>query len=203
MHADLPPLCIQLLSVYLQHFCTCSGMYHHTHAATNMTMQSSPSQEDCIHVCVNRFPAIKHSLPCPKCTADCLECPVQVQNTTRLCIVRDLTEHDVVSRIMRKENYLIGMLNKGVLALHVGTPCLGLRKKFMLTKTLEWNLHWCLLDCMFGEDFRLKPAFLEDAPALQRRFRSPALISQKSPCSMPAPRNAFMHLLECRPHCWH
>lgn len=96
---------------------------------------------------------------------------LQVQNTTRLCIVRDLTEHDVVSRIMRKENYLIGMLNKGVLALHVGTPCLGLRKKFMLTKTLEWNLHWCLLDCMFGEDFRLKPAFLQDARALQRRFR--------------------------------
>ena len=85
--------------------------------------------------------------------------------------MRDLTEHDVVSRIMRKENYLIGMLNKGVLALHVGTPCLGLRKKFMLTKTLEWNLHWCLLDCMFGEDFRLKPAFLQDAQALQRRFR--------------------------------
>lgn len=100
---------------------------------------------------------------------------VNVQNTTRLCIVRDLTEHDVVSRIMRKENYLIGMLNKGVLALHVGTPCFGLRKKFMLTKTLEWNLHWCLLDCMFGEDFRLKPAFLQDAKALQRRFRRMAL----------------------------
>ena len=72
---------------------------------------------------------------------------------------------------MRKENYLIGMLNKGVLALHVGTPCFGLRKKFMLTKTLEWNLHWCLLDYMFGEDFKLKPAFLLDAKALQRRFR--------------------------------
>ena len=98
-----------------------------------------------------------------------------MQNTTRLCIVRDLTQHDVVSRIMRKENYLIGMLNKGVLALHVTTPCFGLRKKFMLTKTLEWNLHWCLLDCMFGEDFRLKPAFLEDAKALQRRFRCVSL----------------------------
>ena len=101
---------------------------------------------------------------------------LQVQNTTRLCIVRDLTEHDVVSRIMRKENYLIGMLNKGVLALHVSTPCFGLRKRFMLTKTLEWNLHWCLLDCMFGEDFRLKPAFLEDAKALQKRFRCCAFL---------------------------
>ena len=96
---------------------------------------------------------------------------LQVQNTTRLCMVRDLTEHDVVSRIMRKENYLIGMLNKGVLALHVGTPCFGLRKRFMLTKTLEWNLYRCLLDCMFGEDFRIKPGFLEDAKALQKRFR--------------------------------
>lgn len=100
---------------------------------------------------------------------------VNVQNTTRLCMVRDLTEHDVVSRIMRKENYLIGMLNKGVLALHVGTPCLGLRKRFMLTKTLEWNLYWCLLDCMFGEDFRIKPAFLGDAKALQKRFRRMAI----------------------------
>ena len=36
----------------------------------------------------------------------------QVQKQTRLCITRDLTEKDVVSRIMRKENYLIGLLNK-------------------------------------------------------------------------------------------
>jgi autophagy-related protein 9 len=27
-------------------------------------------------------------------------------------MARDLTEHDIVARIMRKENYLIGMLNK-------------------------------------------------------------------------------------------
>ena len=37
---------------------------------------------------------------------------MQVQKQTRLCITRDLSEKDVVSRIMRKENYLIGMLNK-------------------------------------------------------------------------------------------
>ncbi len=41
---------------------------------------------------------------------------VQVQKQTRLCITRDLTEKDVVSRIMRKENYLIGMLNKASVA---------------------------------------------------------------------------------------
>lgn len=38
--------------------------------------------------------------------------PPQVQRTHRLCAARDLTEHDIVARIMRRENYLIGMLNK-------------------------------------------------------------------------------------------
>ena len=34
---------------------------------------------------------------------------MQVQQRVKLCVKRDLTEHDVVSRIMRKENYLIGV----------------------------------------------------------------------------------------------
>jgi autophagy-related protein 9 len=42
---------------------------------------------------------------------------VQLQHHQRLCIVRQLSAHDIVSRIMRKENYMIGLLNKGVLAL--------------------------------------------------------------------------------------
>ena len=33
-----------------------------------------------------------------------------MQRNLRLCIKRDLTEHDIVSRIMRKDNYLIGAL---------------------------------------------------------------------------------------------
>jgi autophagy-related protein 9 len=27
-------------------------------------------------------------------------------------MARDLSEHDIVARVMRKENYLVGMLNK-------------------------------------------------------------------------------------------
>lgn len=51
----------------------------------------------------------------------CFSCR-QVQRTHRLCAARDLSEHDIVSRVMRKENYLIGMLNK------VGKDeCAGLR----------------------------------------------------------------------------
>ena len=37
---------------------------------------------------------------------------MQVQRTHRLCVSRDLSEHDIVARVMRRENYLIGMLNK-------------------------------------------------------------------------------------------
>jgi len=41
----------------------------------------------------------------------------------RLCVVKDLTEHDIVQRIMPKDNYLIAMLNVGVLSLTVpGVP---------------------------------------------------------------------------------
>ena len=37
---------------------------------------------------------------------------LQVQKHMKLHITKELTEKDVVSRIMRKENYLVGMLNK-------------------------------------------------------------------------------------------
>lgn len=42
---------------------------------------------------------------------------VLLQQHIRLCIVRDLTAHDICARIMRRENFLIGMLNK------VTLPC--------------------------------------------------------------------------------
>jgi autophagy-related protein 9 len=70
---------------------------------------------------------------------------------------------------MRRENYLIGMLNRGVLALHVSLP--GTRRHFMLTKTLEWNLYFCIFDHMFDEHFRLRSNFVHDVAALHWRFK--------------------------------
>jgi hypothetical protein len=57
-----------------------------------------------------------------------------------------------------QENYLIGMLNAGVLALYVrgSGPVLG--RRFMLAKTLEWNLYLCILDPMFDEHFHIRQA---------------------------------------------
>lgn len=100
---------------------------------------------------------------------------VSLQHTTRLCIQRDLTEFDIVARIMRRDNYLIGMLNKGVLPLHVPLP--GLRQRFMLTKTLEWALDRCIFDHMFDPTtFRVRVEFVDDPEALQRRFRREAVL---------------------------
>ncbi|GLC35368.1 hypothetical protein PLESTB_000572200 [Pleodorina starrii] len=138
---------------------------------------------------------------------------VLVQRTTRLCISRDLDELYIVSRIMRKDNYLIAMINRNVLQLHLQPPpdapaplrrvlaaALSLvggggagggsaagggsgggggggsgggRGGFpppMLTKTLEWNLRWCILDHMFDDRFRIRPEF-SDVAALKRRLR--------------------------------
>lgn len=37
---------------------------------------------------------------------------VLLQQHIRLCVVRDLSAHDICARIMRKDNFLIGMINK-------------------------------------------------------------------------------------------
>ena len=58
---------------------------------------------------------------------------------------------------------------QGVLALNVSVP--GLGKRFMLTKTLEWNLNWCLLDTMLDHNFQIKEDFTHDIARLQWRFR--------------------------------
>ena len=92
--------------------------------------------------------------------ATILERVVLLQSSQQLCVVKDLSAHDVVMRLMRKENYLIGMLNKGVLAFPIspwvpgagptvnfGTD--GTRHHLILTKTLEWTLNWCILQSMF------------------------------------------------------
>lgn len=92
--------------------------------------------------------------------ATILEKVVELQSTCQLCVTKDLSAHDVVMRLMRKENYLIGMLNKGVLAFPIPkwVPGAGPAVKFdssgnhyrlTLTKSLEWTLNWCILQSMF------------------------------------------------------
>lgn len=89
-----------------------------------------------------------------------LEKVVLVQNSHKLCVVKDLSAHDIVMRLMRKENYLIGMINKGILAFPISTMIPGTGpivksgvtrgcQRLVLPNTLEWTLNWCILHSMF------------------------------------------------------
>ncbi|XP_076883509.1 autophagy-related protein 9-like [Bidens hawaiensis] len=108
-----------------------------------------------------------------------LEKVVQVQESRRLCVIKDLSCHDIIMRMMRRENYLIGMLNKGVLAFPISqwVPGAGLtskkgpngtRSRLMLTKTLEWTLSWCILQNMFDRNFCIRRDFVTDSKNLKK-----------------------------------
>lgn len=82
-----------------------------------------------------------------------------------------LDAHDVANRIMREENYLIALFNKDVVDLSIPVP-LALRKRGwtmtgmsgngMLTRTLEWNLSFCLIGYLFGRDGQVRKAFVSE-----------------------------------------
>lgn len=110
---------------------------------------------------------------------------VEVQSRQRLCIVRQLSAHDIVSRIMRRENYLIGLLSQGVIALPVPhwlpgagpfaghlDARTGCRKHPVLTKTLEWSLNWCILHHMYDTNFLIRRDFTRRPDLLRRRLKS-------------------------------
>ncbi|XP_020247558.1 autophagy-related protein 9 isoform X2 [Asparagus officinalis] len=110
-----------------------------------------------------------------------LEKVVQLQKLHQLCVVKDLSAHEVVMRIMRKENYLIGMLNKGVLAFPirhwvpgagptVNSRANGRRNRLILPKTLEWTLNWCIFNSMFDSKFCIQRDFITNPSLLRKRL---------------------------------
>lgn len=71
-----------------------------------------------------------------------------------------LNEHDVTSRIMRQENYLIALFNKDILDITIPLPYL--RNKHVFTRDLEWNLSYCVLSYVFNERGQLRKRFLRE-----------------------------------------
>ncbi|KND93043.1 Autophagy-like protein 9 [Tolypocladium ophioglossoides CBS 100239] len=69
-----------------------------------------------------------------------------------------LDAHDIANRLMRKENYLIAIINKDVLNLSLPLPFLRGRQLF--SKTMEWYLHFCILDMAFNELGQVRQDFL-------------------------------------------
>ncbi|KAK5952932.1 autophagy protein atg9 [Knufia fluminis] len=82
--------------------------------------------------------------------------------------------HDVANRLMRKDNYMIAMINKEVLDTTLTLPILGKRQFF--TRTLEWHLNYCIMDYVFNSQGQVRQLFLKDthrkalSEGLRRRF---------------------------------
>lgn len=74
---------------------------------------------------------------------------------------------------------------QGVLALNIPVP--GLRRRVLLTKIMEWNLRYCLLDPMFDKNFQIRPSFkvrvYERVPLLQATTIDESLRIHSETCS--------------------
>jgi len=85
-----------------------------------------------------------------------------------------LDAHDIANRLMRRENYLIAMFNKDVLDLTFQFPFLQGRQVF--SRTLLWNLDFCIMDLVFNEYGQVRQLVLKDSHrkelshALKNRF---------------------------------
>lgn len=95
--------------------------------------------------------------------------------------VARLDAHDISNRIMRKENYLIAIFNKDVFNLNL--PLFSLRPSLALTKTMEWNLSFCILNFFFDNQCTVRKGLLKDirkdklSQDLQRRLILMGLIN--------------------------
>lgn len=82
--------------------------------------------------------------------------------------------HDIANRLMRRDNYLIALINKDVLDLTLPLPLV--RNRQLFSRTMEWNLSLCILDFVFNEQGQVRPYFLKDthrralSDSLRRRF---------------------------------
>lgn len=72
-----------------------------------------------------------------------------------------LDAHDIANRLMRKENYLIALFNKDILDLTLQFPFLGARQLF--SRTLLWNLDWCIMGLIFNEYGQVRQLVLKDS----------------------------------------
>ncbi|EMG49137.1 hypothetical protein G210_0175 [Candida maltosa Xu316] len=90
-----------------------------------------------------------------------------------------LNAHDIANRIMRRENYMIALINKDVLDLSV----LFMNEKSVLTKTLEWNLKLCIDNFIYNQQGQINGKILKEynrnhlARELTSRFKLAAIIN--------------------------
>ncbi|MCJ1307776.1 autophagy protein atg9 [Agyrium rufum] len=82
--------------------------------------------------------------------------------------------HDIANRIMRRDNFLVALINKEVMDISIPVPFIGKRKFF--SRALRWNLEACILDLVFDRSGQVLPEFLKDrnrralSEQLRKRF---------------------------------
>lgn len=69
-----------------------------------------------------------------------------------------LDASDIANRLMRRENYMIAMINKDILDLTIPLPIL--RNRQLLSQTLEWTLMFSILDFVFDPKGQVHQEFL-------------------------------------------
>lgn len=85
-----------------------------------------------------------------------------------------LDAHDIANRLMRRENYLIALINKDVLDLTLPIPFLRGRQIF--SRSIQWNISYCILDFMFNDQGQVRQIALKDthrkqlSAGLRQRF---------------------------------
>jgi hypothetical protein len=83
---------------------------------------------------------------------------------------REINEYDIVNRIMRRENYMIGMFNKEVLKIEVSFGWFG--KRIFLPKSLEWNIRKYVVDAVFDTSYIREEYYREDMlPDLAKQLK--------------------------------
>ena len=91
-----------------------------------------------------------------------------ISSTGAASVTAKLDAHDIANRIMRQENYLIALFNKELLDLRIPLP--RVLRRFigqeedngrMLTRALEWNLRFCLMEYLFNSSGKVRKIFLQ------------------------------------------
>lgn len=70
-----------------------------------------------------------------------------------------LDAHDIANRLMRRENFLIALINKDVLDLSIPLPLFSGRQ--FLSRLLEWTLNFSIMDFVFDERGQVNQEFLK------------------------------------------
>jgi autophagy-related protein 9 len=68
-----------------------------------------------------------------------------------------LDHHIVANRILRKDNFLIALINNDILNLDIPFVNYGP----ILTKLIEWNIRYGILTAVFNENGSLRKRFLK------------------------------------------